>query len=89
MVGRGRELCTESNRGGLDLQTQTEYLAELGDGERTNLKAAVGENINQALGLQLHQRLAHRDLAGAEFRGEGVLAQRRAGRVRARQNAIA
>ena len=47
------------------------------------------KDVDQAFGLKLHQRLAHRDFARAEFRGQSILAQSRARGVSAREYALA
>src|SRR5438876_7297472 len=97
MKGRGRRLAFGGRRsagalgGGdrLDVEAQAEHLRHLRSRERPNLKSAVGEDVDQALGAQLEQRLAHRDLAGTELGRERVLQELRPGRVDAREDLLA
>ncbi len=97
MKGRGRRLAFGGRRsagalgggGRLDVEAQAEHLRHLRSRERPNLKSAVGEDVDQALGAQLEQRLAHRDLAGTELGRERVLQELRPGRVDAREDLLA
>ena len=52
-------------------------------------RAAMGKEIDQRLGLELAQRLAHRLAADAEGGGELLLAQRHAAGQRAAEDALA
>src|SRR5450631_295683 len=51
MIGGGRELRTETDRGGLDLQPEAEHFVEFRGRERPNLKTSIGKYIDQAFGL--------------------------------------
>src|SRR5580692_1311653 len=89
MIGRSCQLGAARHGTGFDLQPQAEHFVEFRARERSHLKAAIREYVDQSFGLQLHQRFAYRDLAGAEFGGKAVLTKRRPRRVRTRENAVA
>src|SRR5881227_2425640 len=97
LKGRGRRLAFGGRRsagalGGaarLDVEAQAEHLRHFRSRERPNLKSAIGEDVDQALGAQLEQRLAHRDLAGTELGRDRVLQELRPGRVDAREDLLA
>src|ERR1700721_2839635 len=89
MIGSARQRRAARPGAGFDLQAQSEDFIQFRAGQRTHLKTAIREYIDQAFGLQLHQCLAYRDLAGAELGGETVLTKRRTRCIRTGENAIA
>ena len=61
----------------LDQQPRLEHVVGLARRDRHHQRAALGVELEQLLGLQLHERLPHRGPADAEAVGDVVLAQQR------------
>src|SRR4051812_45897533 len=91
--GLGGELGA-ARRGGatravlLDEQPRLEDVLNLGGRDRHDERAALGVELEEALGLQLDERLAYRRAAQAELLGELVLREQRAAGERAVEQAL-
>ena len=81
--------CGMFQQARLQQRAQLEGLAHLLCRKGRDGSALVRGYPHEALGLQLEQRLAHRDAADAEFLGKAVLAELRAGRIAPVQHAAA
>ena len=61
----------------LDQQPRLEHVVGLGGRDRHDQRAALGVELEQLLGLELHERLPHRGAADAEALAMLVLAEQR------------
>jgi hypothetical protein len=84
-----RAACTLGDGIGLEQQPQSKHLVDLAARKAAHLEAAMRVDVDQPLGAQPYQRFPYRDLADAEFGRDGILQQRRAGRVDAGQDLVA
>ncbi|MCY1547548.1 hypothetical protein D9M68_836140 [compost metagenome] len=73
----------------LQPQADVEELLHLRARQHGHIGAAVRDHVDQALGAELADGLAHRQAAYSQFLGQQLLAQRGTGGNRARQDAVA